>query len=754
LTAQRKIREKKRVAKPTETMAEAWERIFQMKLTDRDREKLQAVKSAMDHGEIERDPADMYTKTGTYKKFSKAEALRLYERIKENVREQKIRELVEKTPDSYRLVLDEETLEQIVTKASVEDYIALDTETTGIDVYEDKIVGVCLTLPSHDEHYYIPVAHGEEHPDGYYVAPLDFGDQSEKVAQLPRSFVLEMLRGVLESEDVGKVLHNANFDMHMFLRHGYELKNVIHDTQIAMHVLNENEPSFKLKDLATKYLREPSDTFDELFGKNCRFDTIPLRVALAYAAKDPDITNRLYLFQRKQFDRLPKLKKIYEKVENPLIPVVNHMERTGFILDLERAKEYGKQLTQEIAELERQLREHFGEINLNSPDQLSRAIYDDLKLGRTLPIGVRQKRSTDKNVLKMLKNEHAAIKSLLEYKKKTKLYSTYVDALPKLVKKDGRIHGQFLQASTVTGRFSSRDPNLQNQPKEARPMFVAPEGYAILSADFSQQEPRLLAHFTGEERLIEAYRAGKDLYQIAAAETFGLPLEQCGDGSKYRKMMKIGLLAVMYGTGTKTLAGQLEVSEKEAADFIKSFYKNHPRVKKWVDENVKFCRRYGYVEMLGGRKRRLPNIYADENWKVAGAERQATNARIQGSAAIQTKLVMAELYKLVQRKGWRLLATIHDEILLYVPLAITPEEVIEIEDIMVNTVKLRVPSKTDIEAGTRWGESVKFDRKKRVWYRTMLNDEKKVKIATGRLDLAIKKMYDGISAGWTPDPDE
>lgn len=755
MTAQRKIREKKKAAQPSETMAEAWARIFEMKLSDRDREKLQAVKDAMDRGEIERDPADMYTKTGAFKKFSKAEALRMYDRIKESIREQKIRELVEKTPDTYRLILDEEELEQVVDNALREEYVALDTETTGLDVYEDVIVGISITLPSRDEHFYIPVAHGEAHPDGYYVAPMDFGDDAEKVAQLPRSFVLEMLRDVLESEKVGKVLHNATYDAHMFIRHGYELKNIVCDTQVAMHTLNENEPSYKLKDLATKYLREPSDTFDELFGKNCRFDTVPLRVALAYAAKDTDITNRLYLFQREHFEKLPKLKNIYEKVENPLIPVVIHMERTGFILDQEKAKEYGEQLSKEIAELQRQLAEHFGDINLNSPDQLARVIYDDLKLGRTLPLDLRQKRSTDKNVLKKLKGEHLAIEALLEYKKKTKLYGTYVEALPKLVKKDGRIHGQFKQASTVTGRFSSKDPNLQNQPKDARTMFVAPEGYAILGADYSQQEPRLLAHFSGEERLIEAYREGKDLYQLAAAETFGLPLEACGDGSKYRKMMKTGILAVMYGTGNKTLAGQLEVSEKEAADFIKSFYKKHPKVKRWIDGNVEFCRRHGYVEMLGGRKRRLPDIYSDERWKVAQAERQATNAIIQGSAAIQTKLALIELYKLIQRKhGWRILAQIHDEILFYVPLTITPEEVLEIRDVMLNAVKLSVPSKTDIEAGTRWGDSVKFHQDERVWYRTMVKGDQKAKIVTPDLGLAIKKFYDGINAGWTPDKDE
>lgn len=430
------VREKKKAV--NETMAEAWERVFSSKLTDKDREKLVEVKAAMDAGEIERDPADTHTKKGTYKKFSKAEALRLWRTLMDSQRERKIKELVENTPDNYRLITTEQQMESLVKALKNERIIAVDTETTGLDVYEDVIVGLSFTLPTLDAHVYIPVAH-----------------QTEE-AQLSRTFVLEMLRDVLESEENGKVLHNARYDAHMFLRHGVDLCGIVWDTQIAMHLLNENEMTYRLKDLATKYLGEPSDTFDTLFGKDCRFDTVSLDVALAYAAKDTDITWRLYKFQQEQFKRLPHLKKVYEKVDNPLIRVVIDMERAGFVLDTEFAEEYGRKMSEEISVLEQSLKEHFGDINVNSNVQLSKVLYDDLNLGRKLPF--RAKKNTEARTLKMLAKHHPGVDALLQYRDKTKLYGTYVEALPKQIKKDGRIHGSFLQASTVTGRFSSRNP--------------------------------------------------------------------------------------------------------------------------------------------------------------------------------------------------------------------------------------------------------------------------------------------------------
>lgn len=681
----RSVRVKEATAKrkaAEESLDDAWARIFEMRLTEIDRKRLIEVKKAMEAGEIARSDADKYTKRGVPKRFSKAEALRMWRRLQEAQKDRKLREMVENTPDNYHLITTEAQIERLVYDLLEETIIAVDTETTGVDVYEDKIVGISFTLPKRNYHVYIPVAH----------------DEGE---QLPRSFVLEMLRDVLESEQIGKVLHNAKFDIHMFLRHGVRVRGLKWDTMVAMHLLNENEESFALKNLAPKYLKVPADTYETLFGK-VPFNSIPLDVALVYAAKDTDITWRLYEFQRTHFERLPNLKNIYEKIENPLIDICVDMERTGFVIDKEYAKDLGEQLRVELSEIERELQEHFGDINFNSPAQLSELFFNRLKLDKHLPKGA--KLSTDVKTLKQLAPHHVGIAKLLQYREKTKLLGTYIEALPKQIKSDGRIHGTFNQASTVTGRFASREPNLQNIPGYARKMFVAPPGMVLLSGDFSQQEPRMLAHFSQEPVLIEAYRAGNDLYSTAAAEMFGLPIAECGDGSSYRNMMKTGILAVMYGTSSKTLAEQLGITQSEAEDFIKQFFAKYKRVKAWIDGNIRFARKHGYVEMLGGRKRRLPGIKSKDRWERLRAERQCTNAIIQGSAAIQTKLTMIKLDELCKRKGWQMAMTVHDEIGAYVPETITIEEVREFEAVMLNTVKLRVPNKTDIEISRRWGE--------------------------------------------------
>jgi DNA polymerase I len=666
----------KRKQAATETMEEAWARILAMKNSETDRQRLLEVKRAMEAGKIGRSPAD------AGKRFSKAEALRLWRQLAELERERKIAELIAKTPENYRLITNEAQFESLLEALKNEPMIALDTETTGVDVYEDKIVGISLTLPRADLHVYIPIRH----------------DQGE---QLAPEYVIDGLKPVLEDEKIGKVLHNAKFDLHMFLSAGIKVRGLKADTMVIMHILNENEESFALKNLATKYLGEPSDTYEQLFGK-APFNTIPLKVALVYAAKDTDITWRLYQFQLKHLGRLPKLKRLYEEVEHPIIDVSIEMERAGFVLDVDYAKKLSAELHAELKEIEKGLREHFGDINFNSPVQLSAKFFDELKLDRKLPKGV--KRSTDVKTLKLLAPHHEGIKLLLEYREKTKLLGTYIDALPQQIKPDGKIHGQFNQVGTVTGRFSSNNPNLQNQPKYARKLFVAPPGYVILSGDFSQQEPRLLAHFTGEEVLINAYREGKDLYSTAASELFGLPIEECGDGSKWRKMMKVGILAVMYGTGPKTLASQLDISESEAQEFIKQFYERYPKVKAWIDGNIAFARKHGYVEMLYGRKRRLPTIHSKDPYERYRAERQCTNAIIQGSAAIQTKLTMIEMQKLCRRKGWKMAFCVHDELGIYANYDLTIDDVREFENVMLNTVKLKVPNKTDIEISLRWGE--------------------------------------------------
>lgn len=446
--------------KEKEPIEDAWERILGMNNTTIDAERLRTVKKAMETGEIGREPVPDGKKV---KAFSKAEALRLYTVLAVKNKKNKLRELVEKMPENYRLITNKNEFNEFIRKLELEPIVSIDTETTGLDVYEDLIVGISLTLPIADEHIYIPIRH-------------------KNAPQPTPGYVLKKLKPYLESNELKKVLHNAKYDIHMFRSAGINFDGLAWDTQIAMHVLNENEPSFALKNLATKYLNEPSDTFSELFGKT-RFDDVPLNVALAYAAKDTDVTWRLYQFQLKHLQKLPDLKRLIEEIEVPLINVVVDMEREGFVIDTEAATEVGEELRRDIEVATRKLREHFGDINFSSPAQLSDVLFKQLKLNKHLPKNY--KLSTDVKTLKMLKPYNDGVALLLEYREKTKLLGTYIETLPAMVARDGRLHGSFSQMGTVTGRFSSASPNLQNQPKNVRRIFKAPEGSVLVGIDYS-----------------------------------------------------------------------------------------------------------------------------------------------------------------------------------------------------------------------------------------------------------------------------
>ncbi len=707
-------KQKAKRSKVVEIKAADWKRIEDMKNSNADKQRLAKVKELWKQGEVTK----LETKTG---KVTKADLLRLFLEVQQTIRERKIKELVKSTPKNYRLVQTKNELDSLISKLSREEIIAVDTETTGVDVFgDDELVGVSLTLPKADIHVYVPVAH-------------DTGKQ------LDRNSVIKALGPFLKDPELKKVLHNAKFDIHVFNKYGVKVTGVDFDTMVAMWVLNENEPTYRLKDLATKYLKEPADTFGELFGSNCKFNTIPIEVALVYAAKDTDLTYRLYLFQLAHLKRTGLIK-LYREIENPLIDICVEMERTGLLLDKEFAKAYGEDLKDQIDKVKEELIGHFGDINFNSPVQLQKIFYDDLGLP-----DVSKKRSTDVKTLKALKDEHPGINTLLKYRELVKLYSTYIEALPKQIKADGRLHGSFNQSRTVTGRFASNNPNLQNLPTEARKIFVAPDGQIIVGADFSQIEPRILAHFSQDLKFMRPYLNGEDLYSSLAAEVFNKTVEECGDGSPERKKMKMGLLAVMYGTSMWTLADQLGITVEEADKFITDFYAKYTGVARWIQSVWDFVKENEYVKTMFGRKRRFPGhrekaiIYdqaAKEICDILGTEkvpydvfdrkdqipyklrrrfgkvkgevervrRMAVNAIIQGSAADIMKLSLIELHKYTQQKGWLIFGTVHDEALINVSRNATLEEIEGIEKAMLSAVKLDVPMKIDVAIMERWGK--------------------------------------------------
>ncbi|WFO97881.1 DNA polymerase [Bacillus subtilis] len=731
---------RKKKAKTAEPIGESWRKIFAMKLSDADRKRLTEVKAAMDAGKLARDPADCVNKAGNPKAFSKAEALRLWKTLQEAQREETLRQMVENTPDNYALITTEERFQALIDALGNETIIAVDTETTGVDVYTDVIVGLSLTLPNADWHVYIPVDHVD-------------------CEQLSREYVLEGLAPVFNDESIGKVLHNAIFDIAMLRRHGFDLKGVVWDTQIAMHLLNENERdrslggagSFKLKDLAPKYLKTPADTFDALFGRNAQFKEVPLDIALVYAAKDTELTWKLYEFQRHHMAKMPTILDYYQTVEVPMLYVIVDLEANGYILDLDFAKEYGEKLHRRAEELRRELVAelapfHEGDepINLNSTQQMRPAISK--AIGKEIP------NMDAKKTLKPLKDDYEIIAKFLEYKNIVKLSGTYIDTLPtKQNPTTKRWHSRFNPMGTVTGRFSSgKDEedtteqgfNVQNQPQEARPMFGPPPGKVLIGADFKAQEIRCVAYLSGEPVLINAFLAERDPYATMASNFYKRPYEEVyknpdGSDTKERKRMKVAWLATLYGMSDYSLADMLGVSKKEATKFKGELFGSMPDLSAWLKENEEFVRKNGYVWAdLKARKRRLPDAklprksipygkwndpkYEDarkHNSRINRALRQATNARVQGSSSIQTKVTMIKAHEYCANKpGWALWSSVHDELIFEVPEDFTWEEAQEIRDIMLNSYCWGdvVPNGTDIEVMRKWGEGVPVEE----WFKT------------------------------------
>lgn len=719
--------------------------ILKTKLTLLDKQRLLDVKTAIENGELG-------TEVESLKKFSKSHALNLNKRLIEIRRESIAVEMVKNKPDNYHLITTLEGLEKVVRTLRNEDLIALDTETTGVE-YFDTTVGMSISFDKADYHVYIPYKHITD------------------VTQLSRETVMEAMKPELERKGLKLVLHNSKFDAHMLKKDGIEIReNIYFDTMIAMHVLNENEPSFALKKLANKYGKffgytDDSMTFEELFGKDPQaFREADLMLAAIYACKDTHLTLLFYKWQMSMFEKQPKLKSVYFDMEQQNTYVALEMESNGFEIDFNFATQYQQELQKQVKQLEQTLIDQWGDINVNSPKQLQELFYD--KLGYE---DVSKKRSVDAKTIKALSAKHPEVKTLLEYRDVNKLLSTYIEPLPQMVQKDGisktgvavkgdnRLHGNFMQTGTVTGRWASKAPNLQNLPPKARGLIVAPAGKLMIGIDYSQIEPRTLASMSGDTGLQEPYVKGIDLYSTLASRIFKLPYEAClesddktwrekGMPKHPRKMMKVGLLAVMYGIAVPSLADSLGISRDEAQQFMDDFYSTYPVMSAWMDQQVKFADANGYVETANGRKRRfaghkevakqynasaakikdflgyLPANIWDRSLELpyklkqqfgnvkrdyARVERMSVNAVIQGSAAEVLKKAMIAVYEhLKQKDGWRLLATIHDELLFEIPETATPEEINELAEIMLSTTKLSIPIKCDVEVMTRWGSGI------------------------------------------------
>jgi DNA polymerase I len=729
--------------------------ILQSSVSAKDKERLLQVKEATEQGEIPVGVQNM-------QKYTKAHALRMYAELAEGRKEATIEKLVAEMPDNYLLINTVEAFEKLLVDLWKEEEIAVDTETTGLNYFGtheselDKIVGISITLPKADYHVYIPIGH-----------------TSGK--QLDEQYVLEGLKPVLEDTTILKIMFNAKFDIHFFIRHGIRVGGFHFDGLIGMKLLNENEDSYALKNLSTKYgkffgFNDKSQTYEELFGKGGYQDAEFERdgkpyIGTLYPCKDTHLTYRFYKdFISVHFDRLPKIKRLYYEIEKPILEVCVDMEQNGFLLDATFAKEYSNELELEIEVLKQELMIHFGDININSNQQLSEVLYDKLKLQ-----DVSGKRSVDAKTLKKLKHQHKGVEVLLQYRDLNKLLTTYIEPLPlKVSTLDKRLHGTFNQVDTATGRFASRSPNLQNLPYKARKMIIAPDGKVIIGLDFSQIEPRVLAHMSNDETMIDAYVNGRDLYIELAMKVFKLERKYCEDGAyspdgsyQPRKRIKAILLGIMYGMGSFTLSQSIGSTEAEARKLIQDFYETYPAIKAFIDFTHEEAELQEFVETMFGRKRRFVGhkllakrykavtkkinelagfnvsdfrtVFAEDRkrdfqdrifpypvirefYDVSGlyqvTNRKSVNTKIQGSAADIMKKAMLRVQKVCKKYGFKMLATVHDEVLIETPEDITLEQVAELEEAMVGTVELAVPIKTDVEFSFRWGSGIS----KKEWF--------------------------------------
>jgi len=592
----------------------------------------------------------------------------------------------------YVTVLDEGALGEVTDALREVDAFAVDLETTSIDSMIAEIVGIAVS-PRPYVGYYIPVGH----------------DALGAPKQLPLDLVLEALRPLLEGERPELIGQNLKYDLNVLERQGIRPAGVAFDTMIASHLVRPDERRHSLEVIAEAILGYRVTTYAEVAGKNGSFASVPLETATAYAAEDAEIVQRLRPPLAAALEEAGA-RRLFEEVEVPLIPVLARMERNGVLIDPQVLAAQGDELRKEVEIVEADLAEMAGgPFNPNSPKQVAEILFE--RLG--LPVIDRTKTgpSTSARVLSELAVHHALPGRLLVYRELKKLLTTYIDQLPKAVNAaTGRIHTSFHQASTATGRLSSSDPNLQNIPTRTeiggriRQAFVAPEGFALVSADYSQIELRLLAHFSRDDRLIAAFEEGADLHRLTASHVFGVPEDAVSDAQRTAaKRINFGII---YGISPYGLARDLGVTQSEARAFIDRFYGAYPDARKAIDDLVDRATEHGYAETILGRRRPLREISSRNVARRNFDRRNAVNTPIQGSAADLIKLAMLRIDEEIEAGDLpaKMILQIHDELVFEIESTVCEFAIPRIVEAMTEVLPLAVPLEVKTAVGKDWSE--------------------------------------------------
>lgn len=598
----------------------------------------------------------------------------------------------------YETILTEADFERWLDKLENAELFAFDTETTDLDYSRAQVVGLSFAVEA-GHAAYLPVAH-------------DYPDVPE---QLDRNVVLDRMRALLENPNKAKLGQNLKYDANVLANHGIELRGIMHDTMLESYVLNSTATKHNMDDLAKVYLNYTTIHYEDVAGKGVKqipFQEVALEQATPYAAEDADITLRLHQVFSAKLQQSPTLAKLYREIEMPLVPVLSRIERNGVLLDTDRLAQQSRALAEQIASIEQHAFDLAGQtFNLGSPKQIQNIIYDQLKLPvlKKTPTG---QPSTDESVLQDLAADYPLPRVILEYRTLSKLKSTYIDKLPQQINpKTGRVHTSYHQAVAATGRLSSSDPNLQNIPirspegRKIRRAFIAPPGYKLVAADYSQIELRIMAHLSGDDGLLLAFRQGRDIHSATAAEVFGVEPEQVtADLRRSAKAINFGLI---YGMSSFGLAQQLGLSRSQAQSYIDLYFARYPGVKAFMDTIRDLARQQGYVETLFGRRLYLPEINSRNPARRQYAERTAINAPMQGTAAdiIKRAMMACDDWLQKDRIDAKMIMQVHDELVFEVAESAVFEVSDKLRGLMEAAANLDVPLIVDIGVGLNWDEA-------------------------------------------------
>ncbi len=593
----------------------------------------------------------------------------------------------------YKLIDTQKKFDEFLTRLKKQKLFAIDTETTSVNPMWADLVGISFSWRPH-EAYYLPVKVplGQKHLD--------------------TSMLVEKLAPILADENIKKIGQNIKYDLLILSNAHLSVKGVYFDTMVASYCLEADRRSHSMNAMAEDFLNYRPIPISALIGKGknqLTFDMVDTAVAYEYAAEDADITFQLYEYLKDRLEKEPQIKQLFEQVEMPLVSVLATMEYNGVSLDTVLLRRMSGEIAEELKTLTDKIYQQAGSVfNIDSPKQLAEVLFDRLGL-EPIRIG-KTGRSTDAAVLEQLADQHPVIELVLQYRQLSKLQNTYVDKFGRLINpRTDRVHASFNQTITATGRLSSSNPNLQNIPirtelgRKIRSAFIPKNKTdCILSADYSQIELRLLAHFSRDEALLQAFAADRDIHRFVASQIYDVPIENVTD--KMRSSCKAVNFGIIYGQGPFGLSRSIGISQPEAKKFIEDYFARYSSIREFMDSVIDDAKRTGFAETFLHRRRKIANLTAKNYNKRSQAERLAINTVIQGSAADLIKVAMINIQKKIEAENLpvRLILQIHDELVFELPAAQADKHAKWIADEMTGAIELDVPLKVDISFGSTW----------------------------------------------------